>query len=362
MPLSFSEFPAVTKKDWQNAILKELKGKPLEALDWQIAPELVISPLYSEEDFERFFDPIPRAAGWQIGEQIPADDTSANEILLRALEGGVNSPELIFENLPSPTHFAALLEGVDLHMIAPVFHLPKGVEMSFLTMLRDYLNEKDYAPSELTGAVIFQNIASNPPELRQFYAEMEGLLPKFHCLHIDGRAAWEGSEHVVDELVSILKPGAQLLDNLQVDTINLAKAASKIRLSVAVGTSYFVEIAKLRALQLLWANVLKAYGVEAPAPPFLDAHFPPQLQSDNAHSNMISATTQAMAAIIGCAQRLTVLPAESEATAFSRRIARNVQHLLQLESHMDKVSDPAAGSYYIEKLTDALCEQVWAKM
>ncbi len=80
---------------------------------------------------------------------------------------------------------------------------------------------------------------------------------------------------------------------------------------------------------------------------------------------MIRAATQALSAVIGGADRLYVLPSNAalgeESSAFSRRIARNVQHLLQLESHTDKVIDPAAGSYYIEKLTDKLTEQAWAK-
>src|SRR5690606_19484509 len=119
-----------------------------------------------------------------------------------------------------------------------------------------------------------------------------------------------------------------------------------------------------RALKILWANVLEAYGVKVQMP-FIEVHFAPESQDNNINTNMIRAATQALSAVIGGADRLYVLPANAalgEASmSFTRRIARNVQHLLQMESHVDKVFDAGAGSYYIEKLTNILAEKAWAK-
>ena len=77
---------------------------------------------------------------------------------------------------------------------------------------------------------------------------------------------------------------------------------------------------------------------------------------------MIRTTTQAMAAVIGGVRRLSLLPADAfggDSTPFTRRMARNVQHLLRMESYLDRVVDPAAGSYYLETLTEQLAERAW---
>ena len=140
-----------------------------------------------------------------------------------------------------------------------------------------------------------------------------------------------------------------------------------MQFSMYIGKSYFVEIAKLRAFKILWANFLKAWGAE-PVYPVQDVRFFPGDYTGDLYTNMIRATTMAMSAVLGGANRLTVLPydagREAEAVyprAFARRVARNVQHLLQLESGFAELADPAAGSYYLEKLTAQLASSAWEK-
>jgi methylmalonyl-CoA mutase len=137
-----------------------------------------------------------------------------------------------------------------------------------------------------------------------------------------------------------------------------------LQISISIGKSYFVEIAKLRALRILWNNVLQAYGATL-APAEIVVSFTRDSQDENIHTNMIRAATQTMSAVIGGADRIYVLPANAAtgvpSDAFTRRIARNVQHLLQLESYFDKVIDPAAGSYYIEKMTELLAQNAWSQ-
>jgi methylmalonyl-CoA mutase len=145
----------------------------------------------------------------------------------------------------------------------------------------------------------------------------------------------------------------------------LAQTQSAVQFKIKIGRSYFLEIAKIRALKILWANLQKAWNLSI-QPAYIQAELDPQSQDDNPNKNMIRAATQAMSAVIGGADTLFVLPADEQkdpvGTAFSRRMARNVQHLLKLESHLDKVEDPAAGSYYIQQLTDQLCDLVWEQL
>ena len=155
------------------------------------------------------------------------------------------------------------------------------------------------------------------------------------------------------------------LKRLGEEWIPAAVTNQHLQFSVAISTSYFVEIAKIRALKILWANVLNGFGLaEEPLPP-IAAHLAAETQTDEQEYNMIKAATQAMSAAIGGASLLYLPPADlltqGESSPFTRRIARNVQHLLQMESYLDQVVDPAAGSYYIEHLTQRFCEQAWKK-
>jgi methylmalonyl-CoA mutase len=162
-----------------------------------------------------------------------------------------------------------------------------------------------------------------------------------------------------------LTRGNLYLQKLTERGLSPADAASILHFSVSVGKSYFFEIARIRAFKLLWLNVLKAWNAPLNYP-VLDARFQPEAYSDELYTNMIRATTMAMSAILGGADRLTVLPYDagraSQATysqSFSRRIARNVQHLLKMESSLHEIPDAAAGSFYIEKLTQQLAEKAW---
>ncbi len=174
-----------------------------------------------------------------------------------------------------------------------------------------------------------------------------------------------GGSDQPDLASDLLRRANVYLEKLTERGISAAQAAAAMQFSVKIGPSYFLEMAQLRAIRLVWLNVLKAWGV-APALPALAVSFRPDAYTDDLYTNMIRATTISMSAVLGGAERLTVLPYDKgrEALAaypqaFGRRIARNVQHLLKMESGFDQLADPAAGSYYIETLTRQLAERMW---
>jgi methylmalonyl-CoA mutase len=163
-----------------------------------------------------------------------------------------------------------------------------------------------------------------------------------------------------------LTHGNLYLQKLTERGLSAEQAAGILQFSIPVGKSYFLEIAKIRAFRLLWLNILKAWDVPLDYP-VTEARFQAESYTDELYSNMIRATTMAMSAVLGGADRLTVVPydagREEQAAypqAFGRRIARNVQHLLKMESSFSEIPDPAAGSYYIEKLTQQLAERAWS--
>jgi methylmalonyl-CoA mutase len=166
-------------------------------------------------------------------------------------------------------------------------------------------------------------------------------------------------------LMDILKSAIDYLDKIEERGVSISKLAAVMQFSITIGTHFFIDIAKIRTLKILWGNVLAAYGVE-PTLPFIvaDTHNVPN--DANPHTPKIQAATQAMSAAIGGVNILTVTPSDAfsgagsgESSDFNRRIARNVQHLLQAESGFTHVIDPAAGSYFVETLTRQFCENVW---
>ena len=166
----------------------------------------------------------------------------------------------------------------------------------------------------------------------------------------------EAGAHAVQELGYAIAAGverlAELTATLPVDTV-----APQIEFVFAVGPSYFMEIAKLRAARILWAMAVDAFGPGDAGACRMRLHVRTPARNKSVYdrySNLLRVTTEAAAAVIGGCDQLAVEP-----FAFDAHLALNVQRILQEEAHLDAVADPAGGSYYIEALTDMLAREGW---
>ena len=369
--LTFSEFSEVTKSAWLAKIEKDLKGKPLADLQFHLEEDIRLEPFYHPDDFSELYEPLAGKTGWQIGEYIETSDIKiANQQALEALNGGANT--LLFElrHELGEAELAQLLAGIELEYLHTNFgqYFPGKRPALLLERFYNFVKSSGKNPQNIAGSIDFDAILdwSNPPfdDLAKAVQFCHREMPNFRVVEVDARRLHSGVERTSQELAYTIAKGNEYLAQLSERGIHPGVANQYLQFAVAISTSYFVEIAKIRALKILWANVLEAHGVKAQVP-FIEVHFAPESQDNNPNTNIIRAATQALSAVVGGADRLYILPANAAlgeaSTSFTRRIARNVQHLLQLESHLDKVSDAAAGSYYIEKLTDALAEKAWAK-
>ena len=162
---------------------------------------------------------------------------------------------------------------------------------------------------------------------------------------------------VVHELGYGIALGVErLVESLQAGS-NVDEAAKAIRFVFAIGSNYFFEIAKLRAARTLWARAVSAFQPQDESSCLMNIHACTALCNKSIFdpfANVLRATTEAIAAVIGGCDSLEVRPFR-----FSDRLAMNIQRLLQEESHFDRVADPAGGSYYVEWLTDTLADQGW---
>ncbi|MBK7936145.1 MAG: hypothetical protein IPJ82_03315 [Lewinellaceae bacterium] len=369
----FAEFPPVSKAEWIKKIVKDLKDRPLEDLDWQMPEGLRVSPLVHADDFQE--PPLPmfsQSQPWEICEEVAAGDpAAANRQSLDALEGGVEGLQFHLEQTPDASFLAQMFDGIHPDYIGLHFSGPgvSGNPGAVLAGLESLAKTKGISTANLRGSLAFDPASAAGIVDWRYLADLlvytREKFPGFKLVTISASTDGGGETQQGPGLAPLLQKGNRYLEQLTHRGIPAAEAAGTMLFQISAGQRYFFEIARIRAFKLLWINVLKAWNAPLKYPD-VAVCFNPAVYSDDLYTNMIRGTTMAMSAVLGGADHLTVLPYDAGRTAqatypqtFSRRIARNVQHLLKMESGFDQVADPAAGSYYIEKLTLQVAEQAW---
>ena len=166
----------------------------------------------------------------------------------------------------------------------------------------------------------------------------------------------EAGAHAIQELGYAIAAGVELLA-VRSASQTVDATARDIEFVMAVGPSYFMEIAKLRAARLLWAQAIAAFGSNAAQSCAMRLHVRTPRRNKSLcdrYTNLLRATTEALSAVIGGCDQLTVEP-----FGFDEHLALNIQRILREEAHIDTVADPAGGSYYIEALTDSIARAAW---
>jgi methylmalonyl-CoA mutase len=340
-------FPLTTYADWLAQVQKELKDPNVyETLRWHTPEGFVAEPYYAEVVVagtgQRTQPGWLNAPAYTIAPE--ADLRAENAQLRHALANGADALVL---RVPIGINLSLLLNGIKLSD-TPVFFDVQGSLGTFLEQL------KQLAPYQIRGGISGAGVWPVTADS-----------PNFRTITIDGTGFHNAGATATHELAFTLARLADVFDTLTDAGTSADQLAAKTTIRMAVGTSYFMEIAKLRALRLLLARFGAAYtpGIHSPlfsihaiTSPFYEAKATP-------YTNLLRATTEAMAAVIGGGDVLTVRPYDAvfgNETAFSQRIARNISTLLREESYLGNVADPAAGSYYIETLTHQLTEAAWA--
>jgi methylmalonyl-CoA mutase len=173
------------------------------------------------------------------------------------------------------------------------------------------------------------------------------------------RGDWlhEAGANSVQEVGYAISAGVERLDKLTAQGQPVEQAARSIEFVFAAGSIYFFEIAKLRAARLLWARAVNAFQPQSDDAGLMRIHVRTSRLNKSVYdpyTNLLRVTTEALSAAIGGCDKLTVEP-----FGFDAHLALNVQRVLKYEAHVDAVADPAAGSYYIEALTDAIARESW---
>ncbi|MFQ3667334.1 MAG: methylmalonyl-CoA mutase family protein [Fimbriimonadaceae bacterium] len=372
------EFPPVSTAEWMSVVEKDLKGADFEKrLVAKTEDGLRIQPIYRADSGTPVPVPVPPKT-WRIQQTVFAPDLpSANAIARDALNRGAE--ELEFSLFPggyrveSAEDLKALLDGVFLEMV-PV-SLNGGPATPILTVfLQGEVARRGLAPEAVAGGLVFDPVLDACAgrsdvsvdvaldAVPDWFRDVAASFPKMRSLTVHAGRFQEAGAGVTQELGFGLALLVEYLAKLQAEGIDLATAVPKIQIRFAVGSQYFLEIAKLRAARLLVVKVCEAFGVVGARPEIHAATSRSTKTLYDPYVNMLRATTESMAAAIAGVDSINVEPYDSvfrTADAFSQRIARNTQILLREEAYLDKTADPLAGSYAVEALTDSVADLAW---
>lgn len=335
----FTEFEPTTAAQWKEQLIKDLKGVDFETLVWKTNTGIEVQPFYTNEHQQSGNVPLFRSSDWAICEYINVtNEKTANAQAINALQNGASG--LVF-SIGKPLDYAVLVKGISLEHIYSLFIT---YEKNVADELRAFLG------SIQAGTTCFVEYDPVLDGTSQLQTEQETI-----C--INTTLYQEAGANTVNELACSI---AHLNEYLHTAGNRLASVKT-IHINLSVGGDFFMEIAKLRALRKLAGFLLAQYNSKA------DIHLHAQTTSINKSSidrynNMLRSTTEAMSASIGGANSILVLPFDIEFNTqndFSSRMARNQQLILKDESYLNIVADISAGSYYIETLTETLCQKTW---
>ncbi|MFN1834810.1 methylmalonyl-CoA mutase family protein [Balneola sp. MJW-20] len=371
--LSFREFPPVSREMWDKVIEKDLKGADYKTeLRWNPDNDLEVLPFYRDADHPAAENrPVPGivSASWEIRQRITSTDLDeANRAALTALEYGATGLyfDLPENTLRSVADLESLFEGIILDIIGVHFG-PAISTPALFNLLLSYFDEKGVRPEDLDLSLDFDPIsASMISGISGNLTDMSDQMLTtnlFRTLAVNAQYYGNAGASIPDQIALCLAAGNEFM-GLSDEPEALA---SRIHFNLCAGSLYFPEIAKLRSLRILWKQVLDEYQEG------LGDKYPAYIHSETAswnkfsvdpHNNMLRSTTEAMSAILGSSDAFTADRYDlgyQEESPFADRVARNIQILLQEESHLDAVQDPAAGSYYIEELTAQISEKAWRR-
>lgn len=345
----FEEFKKSSFGDWKQAAEKSLKGKPFNELE-KVIEDLSVEPYYDHTGHNNFLFADKSQNSWLVFQQIKGDrDKKLNKNILHTLISGVNAIEI-----DAQKDYSVVFDNVLLDHISTYVILNNGLED--MKKFNDYVKAKGY--SSVSGGFVsladFDNNWGNTTLEKFSFCKQE--LPKMKSIFV-----YVGSKQILDNQSVVLSKVNEYFNFLTAKGFSINEVVDAMHIHFEVGENYFFEIAKFRAFRNLFAFLAKQYGAKEDLVPFISASTRLKTSDEKDYKNMLRATTEAMSAVIGGCDSLSVTTFDDSDDEFAKRIARNVQLILQNESYLDRVMDPSNGSYYIEELTQQMAEKGWAK-
>ena len=406
-----------SRVNWQKLAEKELRGRPIEDLDWKTLEGIEVKPVYSEEDLKGLahlgklpgFEPYVRGVKatmytgrpWTIRQYAGYSTAEeSNAFYKRGLAAGQQGVSVAFDlathrgydsdhervigdvgkagvAIDSVEDMKILFDGIPLEKISVSMTMNGAV----IPVLANFIvagEEQGHKRSELSGTIqndilkefMVRNTYIYPPEpsmriVADIIEYTSNEMPKFNSISISGYHMQEAGASLVQELAYTLADGKEYVKKAIEKGLDIDAFAGRLSFFFAIGMNFFMESAKLRAARFLWHRIMTELGAKNPRSKMLRTHCQTSgvsLQEQDPYNNVIRTAYEAMSAVLGGTQSLhtnALDEAMALPTDFSARIARNTQLILQEETGVSNVVDPLAGSYYVEKLTADLADAAW---
>lgn len=381
----FSEFEPISRRKWEEQIKKDLNGDNYkETLKWDTLEGIELLPFYHEDDVDKLALPAHdllsglHRHSWRRCEPITGSTAAeANRQIKEGVKGGADAVQIrcdirysdgalggnmIGTQIQSQNDFSRLFDGIDLSDLKLIFNSGMNTP-AVLAMLKNE-DRKNRSASFLFDPFTYCAFHGREPLPENKLNQIIGHLAtenEFKSLAADGLFYHHSGATIIQELGIALSIASEYLARSSKESAQ--QTAESIFFRLSTGALYFPEMAKFRAASLLWSNLLDAYGVDPLIPIQIHAETSSQNKTvTDPYNNMLRATTEAMSAVLGGVDSLLIRPFDNtyaNSGPFSKRIARNVHHILKEESYLAKVADPSAGSYYIEVLTDRISKKSW---
>jgi methylmalonyl-CoA mutase len=360
------DFNQVSRNEWKEKIIADLKGKPYDALLWE-NEGIKGAPIYTQEDLDSIENlasfqnngisshpEIYGSRNWVNYQLILVDnELRANKLALESLNLGADG--LVFQ-LNKPANIDILLKGIQLEHCAVAFELKFDAPL-FVDSYIQYIKKENYEFKKVNGFINSSHLPS------QKILNAIDQVQNFKCLNIKLSDEFKAVK-VVQELALLLHIATSKIVEVQELGMTLDSVLNTIQFQLRLGKNYFIEIAKVRALRMLVQSMWKGFGIDInPSQVMIlsssndwDEH------AEDKHNYLLEATTSAMSAILGGCNALLIRPfykTFEDQPVLAIRNARNISSILKEESYLDKVTDPSAGSFYIESITNQLIEKAW---
>jgi methylmalonyl-CoA mutase len=360
----------ITKEQWLKQVSKELKGVPMDQLNWILGNDIHVSPFKDISDLPADLNPLDAKPNnyWSIIEPIivSQDLSNDNQLILDSLQKGASGLSLYFDSIPTSDHFEELLQGVFINLIPIEIIIPEasGFESAIQSWLQ-YIRSSEFDDHKVQSFITVDEL-----DIKEMTFPKASLLTQLNensqqtlGLTINSGQFYKGKDYVTEEIGSTLFVIAKILTHYQGLGQNMSVILHHINIAIDLDDIYLLNIAKIRALKKCFDLIKESFDISHAFHLNIKASVAPIVLTDNLQFNRIKVSAIALSAVIGGVDRLQLFSNgpidDQEKNEFKRRIARNVSHILALESYMDRVYDPAAGSYYIESLTETIAEKSW---
>ena len=405
--------------DWEKKFVKEVKIEASNEFSYETDEGISINPLYTSEDLLNYeFNDVNSLPGewpytrgpkasmytnrpWTIRQYAGFSTAEeSNKFYRKNLEAGQMGLSVAFD---LPTHrgydsddeivmgdvgkagvaidsvedMKILFDGIPLEKMS-VSMTMNGAVLPVLAAFIVAGEEQGLDKKVLSGTIqndilkefMVRNTYIYPPEpsmriVADIIEYTANEMPKFNSISISGYHMQEAGANNVQELAFTLADGMEYVRAAMSKGLDVDDFAPRLSFFFAIGTDFFMEIAKLRAARTLWARIMQDFGAKNEKSLTLRTHCQTSgvsLTEKDPYNNIVRTSYEALSAILGGTQSLhtnSFDEAIALPTEFSSRIARNTQLILQNETGVTNTVDPLAGSYFVEKLTEDMCSAAW---